>query len=312
MGFKYLLLRREELTRWVSITASGHVQLSCSVKNTQVESQTRDHEAQEQQEITRPGAQQEVAFNSGQNFHLIGLTFKYLTQDKYRTTRKTAFFGVKNFLKKKQIREIAVNLQFSHRGTPDKTCYGWHKSWRGLSSCRILILRIQSLDRERQVVNLELCDSWDLEGSELRYNLWQWCDQWSQVTPGAQQHWNAIISLIFVSGVNMFQVHHNCLEQGESQYLILLSPQLSQNILNTALRDWKIFEVTRLFDSRSMSIPCSPQARGWLQLLKFEMMSEVWCWVRSEQESLSQRCQNTSQPQWSYYRMTKFKSAESP
>jgi len=62
--------------------------------------------------------------NCGQNSHLIGLSFKYLTQDNHRKEKRLPFLAL-NFFKK--IRETAVKLRFSHQGLPDKTCYGTKK-----------------------------------------------------------------------------------------------------------------------------------------------------------------------------------------
>ena len=80
-----------------------------------------------------PGAQQDLrsqrgsargTANCGQNSHLIGLSFKYLTQDNHRQEKRLPFL-VLNFFK--QIRETAVKLRFSPQGMQDKTCYGTKK-----------------------------------------------------------------------------------------------------------------------------------------------------------------------------------------
>ena len=109
-----------------------------------------------------PGAQQDLrsqrgsargTANCGQNSHLIGLSFKYLTQDNHRQEKRLPFL-VLNFFK--QIRETAVKLRFSPQGMQDKTCYGTkkskYKSWMA-GDCEmvgVLILGIQSLDRAGQ------------------------------------------------------------------------------------------------------------------------------------------------------------------
>ena len=253
MGFKYLLVRQsrgEELTRWVSIIALGHVQLSkehpgcfsnpgMKHKNSRVA-----HTSTQSEHLARTAS---GSFNCGQNFHLIGLTFKYLTQDNYHnnyTNEKIAFFGVK--LLKKKIREIAVNLQFSHRGMLDKTCYGWDKL------AGVLILRIQTLDREgklsisswltvglswgqRSNFWLELskvrwvCHSGTLEGEEGRGREVNSRDQ-----QPAHLNSDGMRSSVWFVPVNMFQVHHNALfSVCKAAIWSCYHSQLSQNILFT-------------------------------------------------------------------------------
>ena len=107
-----------------------------------------------------------VRNNRGRNFHLIGLSFKYLTQDNHRQEKRLPFL-VLNFFK--QIRETAVKLRFSPQGMQDKTCYGTkkskYKSWMA-GDCEmvgVLILGIQSLDRAARAGKLSIspvCDSW--------------------------------------------------------------------------------------------------------------------------------------------------------
>ena len=49
----------------------------------------------------------------GLNFHLIGLSFKYLTQDNYHRKKRPPFLVLKVFRK---IRETAIKFQCSHQG----------------------------------------------------------------------------------------------------------------------------------------------------------------------------------------------------
>ena len=154
-----------------------------------------------------------------------------------------------NFLKKK-IREIAVNLQFSHRGMLDKACYGWDKL------AGVLILRIQTLDREGKLSISTWLTVWLSWGQ--RSNFWlklskvRWvCHSGTLegagggMGPGGSTaerdqpppaHLNSagMRSSVWFVPVNMFQVHHNATELFSVCNTAIWSQhhsQLSQNIL---------------------------------------------------------------------------------
>ena len=102
----------------------------------------------------------------GLNFHLIGLSFKYLTQDNYHRKKRPPFLVLKVLRK---IRETAIKFQCSHQGCEIRLVMeqkkSKYKSWMA-GDCEmvgVLILGIQSLDRAARAGKLSIspvCDSW--------------------------------------------------------------------------------------------------------------------------------------------------------
>ena len=125
--------------------------------------------------VVAVAAQQEVELqtaNCGQNFHLIGLSFKYLTQDNYHRKKRPPFLVLKVLRK---IRETAIKFQCSHQGCEIRLVMEQKKSQhKSVWLAGVLILEFK-LWTEEAVVNLQLVTVWSCgrrakSGREISFN----------------------------------------------------------------------------------------------------------------------------------------------